>query len=191
MSEPNTEFIPYEVPQGTVLDPQGVPGYRVQLFATGEVQAFPAVSGAPSEANAASDIAAALNADPVPGRRAELKGRLAYRRWQYEVSGGVTVAAFPGYTFHSDDRSQFNVISTLSAINLGIFPASVLDGGWKTEQGVFVSIDVAGLSAVAQACGQRKATAYGYEEYLIAQLDAADTTEELETLSLAVEEFAP
>ncbi len=50
----------------TVIDPAGEPGYRVRL-ASGSVTAFPAHSGAPSQANAASDIAHALaNPPPAP-----------------------------------------------------------------------------------------------------------------------------
>lgn len=62
-----TPFVPYEVPGvGTVLDPEGIAGYRVLLL-NGEVQAFPAASGEPSEANAAADLAAALATPPDPG----------------------------------------------------------------------------------------------------------------------------
>lgn len=62
-------FVEYEVPGvGTVIAPEGEPGYRVRL-PDGRVTAYPAVSGAPSEANAAADIAYAIAnppAAPVP-----------------------------------------------------------------------------------------------------------------------------
>jgi hypothetical protein len=57
-------FAEYEVPGvGTVIDPQGEPGYRVRL-PDGQVTAYPAASGNPSEANAASDIATAIATPP-------------------------------------------------------------------------------------------------------------------------------
>ena len=53
-------FIEYEVPGvGTVIDPEGEPGYRVRL-PDGQVTAYPAISGEPSGANAAADIAHAV-----------------------------------------------------------------------------------------------------------------------------------
>lgn len=66
MSEESPEpFQEYEVPGvGTVIDPQGEPGYRVRL-SDGRVTAYPAQSGDPSQANAATDIAYAL-ANPAP-----------------------------------------------------------------------------------------------------------------------------
>ena len=62
-----TEFQEYEVPGiGTVIDPAGEPGYRVRL-PDGQVTAYPAVSGQPSQENAAADIAAAIaNPPPAP-----------------------------------------------------------------------------------------------------------------------------
>ena len=58
-------FIEYEVPGvGTVIDPQGEPGYRVRL-PNGAVTAFPAHSGDPCEANAAADIAHAIANPPT------------------------------------------------------------------------------------------------------------------------------
>lgn len=63
--EIETPFEEYEVEGvGTVIDPQGEPGYRVRL-PDGQVTAFPAVSGAPSPANAATDIAHAISNPPV------------------------------------------------------------------------------------------------------------------------------
>lgn len=47
----------------TVIAPEGEPGYRC-LLANGQVTAFPAASGNPCEANAATDIEAALTAPP-------------------------------------------------------------------------------------------------------------------------------
>lgn len=65
----NTPFLEYLVPGvGTVLAPEGEPGYRVRLL-SGVVTSLPALSGFPSEANAAADIAHALAnppAAPVP-----------------------------------------------------------------------------------------------------------------------------
>jgi hypothetical protein len=62
-------FAEYEVPGvGTVIAPEGEPGYRVRL-PSGAVTAFPALSGEPCEANAAADIAHAMAnppAAPVP-----------------------------------------------------------------------------------------------------------------------------
>lgn len=60
-------FVEYEVEGvGTVLDPQGEPGYRVRLL-SGVVTSLPAHSGEPCEANAAADIAHALaNPPPAP-----------------------------------------------------------------------------------------------------------------------------
>lgn len=70
-----TPFVEYEVPGvGTVIDPQGEPGYRVRR-ADGRVTAYPAQSGDPNEANAAADIAYAI-ANPVvppPVRRQETR----------------------------------------------------------------------------------------------------------------------
>lgn len=68
MSEPIPEvFEEYDVPEvGTVIDPQGEPGYRVRL-PDGQVTAFPAASGNPCAENAAADIAAAIaNPPPAP-----------------------------------------------------------------------------------------------------------------------------
>ena len=63
--EIETPFEEYEVAGvGIVIAPQGEPGYRVRL-PDGQVTAFPAVSGDPSPANAASDIAHALANPPV------------------------------------------------------------------------------------------------------------------------------
>jgi hypothetical protein len=59
-------FTEYEVPGiGTVIDPQGEPGYRVRL-PDGQVTAYPAANGTPCEANAAADIAAAIAIPPPP-----------------------------------------------------------------------------------------------------------------------------
>jgi hypothetical protein len=62
-------FVEYDVPGiGTVIDPQGEPGYRVRL-PDGQVTAYPAASGDPCETNAAADLAHALAhppAEPVP-----------------------------------------------------------------------------------------------------------------------------
>lgn len=64
MPEEITPFAEYEVPGvGTVIDPEGEPGYRVRT-ADGRVVGYPAQSGAPSEANAAADLAYAI-ANPV------------------------------------------------------------------------------------------------------------------------------
>lgn len=49
----------------TVIAPEGEPGYRVRL-ADGRVTAFPAQSGAPSQANAAADIEHAIANPPPP-----------------------------------------------------------------------------------------------------------------------------
>ena len=63
--EIETPFEEYEVEGvGIVIDPQGEPGYRVRL-PDGQVTAFPAASGDPSPANAATDIAHAI-ASPAP-----------------------------------------------------------------------------------------------------------------------------
>ena len=63
--EIETPFEEYEVAGvGTVIDPQGEPGYRVRL-PDGQVTAFPAVSGDPSPENAATDIAHAIANPPV------------------------------------------------------------------------------------------------------------------------------
>lgn len=60
-------FVEYEVEGvGTVIAPEGEPGYRVRL-PSGAVTAFPALSGEPCEDNAAADIAHALaNPPPAP-----------------------------------------------------------------------------------------------------------------------------
>lgn len=60
-------FVEYEVPSvGTVIAPEGEPGYRVRL-PSGAVTAFPAHSGEPCEENAAADIAYAMaNPSPAP-----------------------------------------------------------------------------------------------------------------------------
>lgn len=171
------------LPGGELVDVTRFDGASYVL-ADGRTFLLPASESAPGAAASLVEahIADALNADPVPARRAELKKRLAYRRWQFEVSGGVTIASHPGFTFHSDDRSQFNVLGAV---------VQNFAGGWKTEQGVFVEMSAEDMNALAEACGVRKATAYGYEAYLIAQLDAAATPQEIETLSLTVETFAP
>jgi len=66
MSDEQTPFAEYELPGiGTVIDPAGEPGYRVRL-PDGQVTAYPAHSGAPSEANAPADIAHALANPPPP-----------------------------------------------------------------------------------------------------------------------------
>ena len=60
------QTFPYDVAGiGSVLAPEGVSGYRVQLT-TGEVQSFPAASGEPCEANALADLTAAILALPEP-----------------------------------------------------------------------------------------------------------------------------
>lgn len=59
-------FVEYEVEGvGIVIAPEGEPGYRVRL-PDGRVTAYPALSGEPSEANAAADIAHALANPPPP-----------------------------------------------------------------------------------------------------------------------------
>ena len=63
--EIETPFEEYEVEGvGTVIAPEGEPGYRVRL-PDGQVTAFAAVSGAPSSENAAADIAHALANPPA------------------------------------------------------------------------------------------------------------------------------
>ena len=60
------QTFPYDVDGiGSVLAPEGVSGYRVQLL-NGEVQAFPAASGEPCEANALADLTAARAALAIP-----------------------------------------------------------------------------------------------------------------------------
>ncbi len=64
--EPPAPFVEYEVVGvGTVLDPEGEPGYRVRL-PDGRVTAYPARSGDPCESNAAADIAYAIENPPAP-----------------------------------------------------------------------------------------------------------------------------
>lgn len=60
-TEPEPQpFMEYEVSDvGTVIAPEGEPGYRVRL-PDGQVTAFPAISVNPCEANAAADIAYAI-----------------------------------------------------------------------------------------------------------------------------------
>ncbi|HVT74591.1 MAG TPA: hypothetical protein VHD61_15765 [Lacunisphaera sp.] len=59
-------FEEYDVPEiGTVLDPLGDAGYRVRLL-DGRVIGVPAASGTASQANAPTDIAAALASPPQP-----------------------------------------------------------------------------------------------------------------------------
>jgi hypothetical protein len=59
-------FAEYEVAGvGTVIAPEGEPGYRVRLPG-GQVTAYPAHSGEPCEANAAADIAWAIANPPPP-----------------------------------------------------------------------------------------------------------------------------
>jgi hypothetical protein len=63
----------------TIIAPEGEPGYRVRL-PNGQVTAYPAISGEPSEVNAASDIAYALANPPpapVPQEVTPLQMRLA------------------------------------------------------------------------------------------------------------------
>ncbi len=48
----------------TIIAPEGEPGYRARLV-DGRVTAFPSVSGEPSEANAAADIAYAIANPPA------------------------------------------------------------------------------------------------------------------------------
>jgi hypothetical protein len=66
-AEEISAFAEYEVAGiGTVIAPEGEPGYRVRL-PDGRVTAYPAASGEPCEANAAADIAAAIaNSPPAP-----------------------------------------------------------------------------------------------------------------------------
>jgi hypothetical protein len=60
------QTFPYDVAGiGSVLAPEGVSGYRVQLL-NGEVQAFPAASGEPCEANSLADLTAAIAALALP-----------------------------------------------------------------------------------------------------------------------------
>ena len=62
-------FIPYTVTAlghvFGVLDPEGVPGYRLSC-PSGAVIAVPAASGEPCEANAVADITAALTGVILP-----------------------------------------------------------------------------------------------------------------------------
>lgn len=65
-------FVEYDVEGvGTVIDPEGEPGYRVRL-PDGCVTAFAAVSGNPSPENAAADIGYALANPPPPPVPAEI-----------------------------------------------------------------------------------------------------------------------
>lgn len=83
-------FVEYEVPGvGTVIEPQGEPGYRVRL-PSGAVTAFPALSGEPCEANAAADITHA-RANPPPAPVPESVTRRQLSLWLNGL--GITRAA--------------------------------------------------------------------------------------------------
>jgi len=70
-------FSEYEVPGvGTVIAPEGEPGYRVRT-PDGRVIGFAAASGNPCEANAAADIAHALANPPPPSAEAVWAQKLA------------------------------------------------------------------------------------------------------------------
>ncbi len=65
----NEPFISYTVTalgnEFTVIDPEGVPGYRL-ICPSGRIIAAPAASGEPSEANAAADLTTALAGVELP-----------------------------------------------------------------------------------------------------------------------------
>lgn len=67
IESPAEVFEEYDVPGvGTVIAPEGEPGYRVRL-PDGRVTAFPADSGQPSPENAEADIEHAIeNPPPIP-----------------------------------------------------------------------------------------------------------------------------
>lgn len=92
----NEPFQEYELPGvGTVIDPQGEPGYRVRL-PSGEVTAYPAASGEPSPANAAADIAHAIANPPtlpVPAEVTRYRLIVALRR-EWAITEGALYALF-------------------------------------------------------------------------------------------------
>ncbi len=128
-------FVEYEVEGvGTVIAPEGEPGYRVRL-PSGAVTAFPAVSGEPCEANAAADIAHAIAnppAAPAPAPHRVLKDTL----WMRIKAAGKQPAAVAAITslptsqrLDWDAQSWFwsdNDAIRLVCESLGVDPADAL-----------------------------------------------------------------
>ena len=112
--------------------------------------------------------------------RAELRARLAARRWQVETGGGVSVDGVEG-TFHSDRDAQFNVLAA---------HARGYAGGWKTQQGAFVTLTTEQVGALATALHAHKAACFAREAQLLA-LIAGTVDADLGGLREKIDAFWP
>lgn len=143
LSEPDLPppFEPYEVPGvGTVIAPEGEPGYRVRL-PDGQVTAFPAHSGDPCEANAAADIAYAI-AHP-PGASPE-------QVWAEKLAS-VIVDGPTGIAINADIRTRGLMGDTLNLLREAEFAGYVTGATaqqfWDAEgvQHIITVADLRGL----------------------------------------------
>lgn len=115
----------------TVIDPEGEPGYRVRLL-NGQVTAFPAVSGEPSQSNALADITHALATPPppaVPPAITPAQFMAAARKLLGITEGTIyaLISAIPDNEAQDDARDLFEratrfrrdnpLIAALAAIN--------------------------------------------------------------------------
>ena len=126
-----TPFLEYAVAGiGTVIAPEGEPGYRVRL-PSGAVTAFPAHSGEPCEANAAADIAhAQANPPPAP---VPAVVRAAALRYVLNAQGlrAAVEAAVAGADQDTQDAWEFEVNVRLNHPLIVSFSAAL---GFTTEQ---------------------------------------------------------
>jgi len=124
---------PYEVTISdviyTVIAPEGEPGYRVRL-ATGQVTAYPAHSGDPSETNAAADISHAIANPPAPApavarqstrtvisRLTDAESEALFGSDQWQIKAFVAMATAEG-AIRSDDPAFVAGVPALNVLNI-------------------------------------------------------------------------
>jgi hypothetical protein len=109
-----------------------------------------------------------VEASPTPPTKAELKEFAAELRWRREV-GGVMMGDM---TIATDDRSK--------ALITGAEALSRLDPAytqqWKTEGGVFITLDASQIQALALLIGHHVSNCFAMEADAFAQIDAEDIT---------------
>ncbi len=165
-------------PAGTVLlDPADVPAD--QLRWAGGSNLFDFKLAAPTSAPV-------LLSPTVTELRAQLKARLAAKRYDLEV-GGVDVTVSAGVHRFDTQRETRSTWLALMGFAAGNPEFSRL---WKTLAGVFITLTAADVAQIIPAIYAHIGTAFDREAALSANLDAADTLSALEALRPQIELFA-
>ena len=93
----------------------------------------------------------------------------------------VTVAVNgTSYQFQSDERSQSLLSNSLLLVSLSIAPAP---STWRTLDNQDIAVTLADLHSIATAMATNAATAYPHSWDLKAQVDAAPTIEQVQSIT--------